>query len=134
MKLYNVAIVGSRSLDSNDAAAAMGINIIEAIVLNDHCTSLVSGGALGPDTWAERVASTHATPITVHLPDWNTHGRRAGFLRNQLIVDDADAIIALWDGHSRGTWSTINLALRDHKPVVLYTWNKTWGSYERRTL
>ena len=42
--------------------------------------------------------------------DWDTYGKSAGYRRNQLMADNADALVAFWDGQSRGTGHMINLA------------------------
>lgn len=42
--------------------------------------------------------------------DWNKHGRAAGPIRNEEMAQYADALIAFWDGKSRGTKSMISLA------------------------
>jgi hypothetical protein len=65
------------------------------------------GGASGVDEAAEEQARMLGlSPLSIR-PDWNTHGRAAGILRNKTIVDQADKVVAFWDGKSRGTRHTI---------------------------
>ena len=40
------------------------------------------------------------------------YGKAAGVLRNEEMVKDYDAVIAFWDGKSKGTLSTIRYAER----------------------
>ena len=40
----------------------------------------------------------------------DTYGKRAGYLRNETMAQNADALVALWDGKSRGTRHMLNIA------------------------
>lgn len=73
-------------------------------------TGLVSGGAKGGDRYAELYAERKGLPITIHKPDWDRYGKSAGFIRNKSIIDDADVIVAIWDGKSKGTQHSMRLA------------------------
>jgi hypothetical protein len=55
--------------------------------------------------------------------DWDTHGKAAGFMRNQLIVDNCDKVTAFWDGKSKGTLDTITRAVKAGKTVVIFGGN-----------
>jgi YspA, cpYpsA-related SLOG family len=64
--------------------------------------TIVAGGAKGADKMAEQWAQwVQQVTLEVHLPDWNTVGRSAGFRRNQAMVDlGADVCLAFaltWD-------------------------------------
>jgi hypothetical protein len=82
-------------------------------------TEVVSGGARGVDRLGERWAREHGIAIRQFLPDWNTHGKSAGFIRNDLMVKYADALICIWDGTSRGTKHTLDQAKRKGLKVYL---------------
>lgn len=73
---------------------------------------IVSGGAPGVDTFAERYAKELGFPVKIFLPDWDRYGKGAGFIRNQQIVDHSDVLAAFWDGSSRGTKDSIDKALK----------------------
>ena len=85
---------------------------------------IVSGGARGADSLGEKWAKENNVKTLIHRPDWNVHGKAAGFIRNELIVDDSDLIIAFWDGLSRGSEHTINLAKKKGKEVKIIYFNK----------
>ena len=72
----------------------------------------VSGGARGVDKFAERLARARGMDVRVIQPDWDTHGKRAGYLRNREIVEACQWVVAFWDGESKGTKHTIDLALK----------------------
>jgi len=79
-------------------------------------TEIVSGHARGVDTLGEAYARTEGLALTVFPANWD-YGRGAGFLRNQDMAEYADALVALWDGKSRGTQHMINTA-RDYNLIV----------------
>lgn len=66
-------------------------------------TEIVSGAARGVDSLGEAVAREVGLPIKRFPADWNGLGRRAGPLRNIQMAEYADALVAVWDGVSRGT-------------------------------
>jgi hypothetical protein len=41
-------------------------------------------------------------------------------VRNQDVIDEADEVVALWDGESRGTIQALTLAVEAGKPVTVY--------------
>ena len=71
----------------------------------------------GPDRWADEWAKQFGVPCERHPADWTTYGKRAGFVRNAEMVATldpahADYVLAFWDGESKGTKHTIDLALK----------------------
>ena len=82
-------------------------------------TIIVSGGASGADRLAERFAGQYGLATEIYPADWETHGKAAGPIRNKLIVAACDSVVAFWDGHSRGTINTIELARAAGKPVTV---------------
>lgn len=108
-----VIIAGSRTI--NDY-----YELIEAIKgCGFRITQVISGGCRGADTLGERYAREHRIPISHMLPDWNKHGRSAGPRRNSEMATQADALIALWDGESRGTKDMIEKAHERGIPVYV---------------
>ena len=81
--------------------------------LGDHIqdiTTVISGTAQGADQLGELWADMHNIPIERYPADWNRYGRSAGYIRNNKMATVADALIAFWDGKSRGTGHMIDLA------------------------
>jgi hypothetical protein len=98
-----VAVVGSRDYPLPELVK----NFVAS--LPGTCT-IVSGGARGVDTWAAEAAARHGLQ-TVEIPaDWDRHGKKAGMLRNEIVVREAAIVIAFWDGKSRGTANSIEWA------------------------
>ena len=81
---------------------------------------VISGGAKGVDTMAEQWARAQGISVAVVLPDWKTYGRGAGPERNRRMAGQADALIAIWDGKSRGTRSMIQIAQKANLKVHVF--------------
>lgn len=73
--------------------------------------TIVSGGAPGADTLAKRYANEYGLNYIEYPAEWGKYGSpQAAHIRNQLIVDESDLIIAFLHSNSRGTYDTINRA------------------------
>lgn len=83
-------------------------------------TEVFCGGARGPDTSGKNWAYSLGVPVRMFPADWENYGRRAGFLRNEQMATHADALIAFWDGESKGTKHMIDLALRHGLETHVY--------------
>ena len=104
-----LAIIGSRSCPPIE---------IEAY-LKYIPDTIVSGGAKGADTYAREFAQKHNLQLIEFLPDYEKYGRGAPLVRNKLIVEECDCLIAFWDGKSRGTKFTIDFAKQQGKPIKI---------------
>jgi len=82
-------------------------------------SSVLSGGARGADTYGETWAYANGLQVIRMLPDWATHGRAAGVMRNTDLVLHADYAIVFWDGVSKGTLDTITKLQKAGKPHVV---------------
>lgn len=71
---------------------------------------VVSGTCRGVDQAGEAWAAAAGVPVKQYPADWNRHGNAAGPIRNKIMAENADALIAFWDGESKGTRSMISLA------------------------
>lgn len=78
--------------------------------------TVVTGDACGADLLARTYARLMEHPLIVHRADWATDGRKAGPIRNTLIIADSDLVIAFWGGQSRGTRDSLIKAATAGKP------------------
>lgn len=108
-----VAIVGSREFPNLD-------QVREYVRTLPPDTIVISGGARGVDRTVEYEARRIGLEVEIWPANWNRYGKRAGFLRNQDIVNSADELIAFWDGQSRGTLHSVELARERGIPVRIY--------------
>lgn len=98
-------IAGSREATEDQTLAG-----IESCPWKTQISLVVSGTARGADTFGERWAEKNNIPIKRYPPDWDQHGKAAGPLRNIQMAENADALIAIWDGVSKGTAHMIKTA------------------------
>lgn len=106
-----IAVVGSRTFDDYER--------VKEILTPRIPFVLVSGGARGADTLADKFARENGLATMIYPARWEKYGKRAAYIRNKKIVEEADLVIAFWDGKSRGTEMTINLADQMGKQVVM---------------
>ena len=108
-----LAIVGSRDFVDYDLLRQKALELFEIGKID----KIISGGARGADTLAERFADEFNIPKEIHPADWKTYGRAAGYIRNQRIVRCCDELIAFWMNNSSGTKHSIELAKQAGKKV-----------------
>ncbi len=99
-------IAGSKSF--NDYK--LFLELIGGCSFVSQITEVLCGMAVGTDTLGERWAKEKDLPIIYFPPEWELYGKKAGILRNIEMADHADALIAFWDGKSRGTSHMIRTA------------------------
>ena len=105
-----VAVVGSRSITKADISR----------YIPPDTDLIISGGAIGVDKLAEEYADKKGIKKLILYPEYELYGKSAPLIRDKLIVDHADLVIAVWDGVSRGTEFTISYAKRSGVPCEIY--------------
>lgn len=61
----------------------------------------------------ERWAKSQNIAVKLFPADWDTHGKKAGILRNQEMIDaGATHLVAYWDQKSKGTADMIKRATK----------------------
>lgn len=108
-RTVKVIIAGSRSFGDYDWLCDICDSILERLS-EQHEIVVLSGGAKGSDTMGELYAKERGYIFKRFPPDWNRFGRAAGPIRNRDMADNADILIAFWDGKSLGTKSMIDIA------------------------
>ena len=78
---------------------------------------IVSGGAPGTDTLVRKYAHQHNIKFLEFPPNYKKFGNEAKHIRDRLIVEHCDKVIAFWDGECEGTKYTMNYAKQKSKPV-----------------
>lgn len=72
---------------------------------------IVHGDCRGVDRLAEEYFSNMPNCTIRAFPaDWDLYGRKAGPIRNRHMAQYSDALLAIWDGQSRGTKNMIDVA------------------------
>lgn len=109
-----VAVIGSRGLLVDDLGK----------YLPDDTTEIISGGAKGVDASAREYALRHGLKLTEYLPEYSRYGRAAPLKRNITIIENADLVLAFWDGTSRGTKFVIDNCEKRNIPIKIYVFTK----------
>ena len=110
--MKKIAVIGSRSFSNYE--------YLKSILQWHEFNMIISGGAKGADSLAQRYATEHNVPFKCFNADWDAYGKAAGPIRNKQIIDECDEVIAFWDNVSKGTKLSINLAKEQNKPVHIY--------------
>lgn len=114
-----IAIVGSRAFES--------LLLVRFYVSRLPADSIViSGGAKGVDKFAEDEARARGLLVRIYEAEWEKYGRSAGMRRNGAIVEDAEKIVAFWDGKSRGTKNSVERAIEAQKPCFVVRETGEW--------
>jgi hypothetical protein len=111
-RFVKVIVAGGRGITDYSLVveAMLNADLMEGIVP----TQIVSGKARDVDTLGERWAVEHGLPVTPFPARWRdadgTYYPKAGHQRNSTMADHADALVAVWDGQSKGTADMIKKA------------------------
>ena len=100
-----VIIAGSRKgVSIEDVEAAIKFARVGVM------TTVLCGMADGADMCGRFIAKQNGWEVEEYPADWAKYGKAAGFKRNVEMAGKADALIAVWDGQSRGTVHMIETA------------------------
>jgi len=112
-----VVIAGSRNFNDYDYMKSQ---------LNTYnITYIISGGAKGADTLAEKYAKENNIPIEIIKPEWNLYGKKAGIIRNEIMLKKLgkkDLAIFFWDNNSPGTKHGIEYCKRNKIPYIVFNY------------
>lgn len=79
---------------------------------------MVSGTADGVDKLGEQWAKGRLIPVEKFYPKWKLYGKYAGLVRNTEMARTSQALLAVWDGKSKGTAHMIHVAKK--KGLLVY--------------
>ena len=113
-------VVGSRNFSDYDLLKEK----LDYFLINQgKNVIIVSGGAKGADSLAERYAKEKCFGIRIFHADWNI-GKVAGYIRNKemhsfLSKQEKRGVVAFWDGKSKGTQHSFSLAKEFGNPIKI---------------
>lgn len=117
----NIGIIGSRRYKNKREIE----RLIKDILNNSKYVIVVSGGAVGPDSWAENYAKEKGLKTKVFLPKIKKGMGKyeiinAYYDRNKKIAEYSDVIHAFVVDDKGGTWNTIKYAKKLKKLVIIH--------------
>lgn len=80
---------------------------------------VIQGGATGADALAREWCCARAVPYVNVPANWNLHGRAAGPLRNQKMLDKYEPDLVLAFPGGRGTADMVSRAMKASVQVML---------------
>jgi hypothetical protein len=126
-----VAVVGGRVFANlvrrrpqYQADRAWGFAQLDRLLAEWGPFCVVTGGAPGADRLAEDWALARGLACEVHRADWEHLGKRAGPVRNKIIVGRAHRLVALWNMRSTGTGGAVGLARAKGIPVTILNYEE----------
>lgn len=113
-------VAGSRAFDDYDLLCSK----LDELLSKQKDVVIVSGGAKGADSLAERYAAERGYPRIIFPAEWDKYGKRAGYFRNRQMYEfiskaDKCGCVLFWDGKSRGTSHSIDLAAEFKVPCKM---------------
>lgn len=100
-------VVGSRSIETFDLSPYIPRDV----------ELIITGGASGIDTLAEKFADRNKISKLVLRPQYHIYKKAAPLKRNEKMVDLADEILVIWNGKSKGTKYTLEYAQYKNKNI-----------------
>jgi len=101
-----VIIAGSR--DFNDYTTLC--RVCDHMLSERNDVEIVCGMAKGADLLGKKYAEERGYKVKEFPASWEALGKAAGYVRNEDMAKYSDALIAFWDGSSKGTGHMIDLA------------------------
>ena len=114
--IYKIIIAGGRDFMNYNLLKEKTNKILQEKKVT-HKIVIISGCARGADTLGLRYASENTFDVEEYPADWDKYGKKAGYVRNVEMAENADALIAFWDGKSKGTKHMIDIATERNLPI-----------------
>lgn len=111
-----VIIAGSRDFSDYEKLK----EVCDYMLSRQTDVEIVSGAARGADILGEQYAKEKGHSLKQFPAEWDKFGKRAGYLRNEDMAKYSDALIAFWDGKSKGTEHMISLAKKYNLKVKIH--------------
>jgi len=118
--MIKIIVAGSRDFDDFDTSDKILAEVVEKM---KGKIQFVSGAAQGADQAPAHFMAKNRNPrvFLKYFPaEWKKYGKGAGFIRNGIMADYADALLAIWDGSSNGTLNMIEQMEKRDKSWALF--------------
>lgn len=105
-EIVRLIVAGGRDFDDEQRA----FRILESLMCKFPYMTIIEGGARGADAIGKKFAKMSCLDLESMPADWGTHGKAAGYMRNEDMAKCATHCLCFWDGKSKGTKHMIDLA------------------------
>jgi YspA, cpYpsA-related SLOG family len=111
---FKVIIAGGRDFADYNLLSTKVSHLIQNKLPD---VAIISGVARGADSLGAKFGRANGITVIEKPADWNKFGKSAGYRRNEEMLQIADAVIAFWDGKSKGTKHMIDISRSAGIPV-----------------
>lgn len=129
-----IIVAGGRDFDDYDLMNRQLTRIMNGAPSEISSIEIVCGMQEGADLLGKRWAEEHGYKVAEFEADWDKFGKKAGPIRNAQMAKYANALIAFWDGKSRGTADMIEKMKNEALIIIHYETvqkkNNTTGGWE----
>lgn len=115
--MFKVIVAGSREFNDYELLKNKLDHLLQTVVGE---IEIVSGTARGADQLGERYAKERGFKVKQFPANWDTLGKRAGYVRNEEMAKYADACVVFWMNESRGTKHMIDLSEKYNLKLRIY--------------
>lgn len=119
-----IGIVGGREYKNETYVQEAITKFISSVSELNLIIEIVSGGAKGVDSIAEKYAKEQSLSITIFPPDTDKYGAAAFNIRNRQIAKYCDILLAFPNPKSVGTWNTIHFSYSAGKEVRIFPYKE----------
>lgn len=106
----NIIVCGGRDYEDNVTLFTV-LDFLSPVLVRH-------GAAKGADSLADEWAENTMTPCQSRPADWSTHGKAAGPIRNQAMIEEGEIDLVVAFPGGRGTEDMIKRARQAHIPVL----------------
>ncbi len=133
--MFKVIIAGGRDFDNYEKL----VEFCNKVLINKNDIEVVCGMAGGADLLGKRYAIEKGLKVNEFPADWNNidvepcviktnkngnkYNTLAGHNRNKLMAENAEALMAFFDGKSKGTKNMIDLATEKGLKIKVFRYN-----------
>lgn len=107
-----ILVCGGRDFNDYEFATQC-LNFLRAYLKS---FTIIEGGARGADSLARKWAVENGVDFITVPADWNKHGKRAGPIRNQLMLDMNPNCVVAFEG-GNGTAHMVTISRKKQIPV-----------------
>ena len=110
-------VAGSRWIKSYEVVKTVLADVCKTGI---KIEAIIDGTARGVDELASRYARENSIE-NIRVPaDWKLWRKAAGKKRNEVMGEMGDALVAIWDGTSKGTEHMISVAEQKGLKIFVY--------------
>lgn len=119
MPYSSLIIAGGRDFTDIQSMKESLTELVQKNLIDDS-TILICGMARGADKTGLAIWREAGLRVHKYHADWYNYGASAGYIRNKQMGNVAEALVAFWDGKSRGTKHMIDYMNQLGKPVHIF--------------